>query len=405
MCISIGHATDILIRDLEIRDLPGFHGIELNSTSHGAITGCKFRGYVDPGGRDFSEAIQIDLAKSSGMFGGFGPYDHTPCEDILVSGCHFGASGTAGTTAWPRGIGSHSATITKWHRRIRISNNSFDGLLQYAVSAYNYEDLPVNGNTFVGCGSGVRLRAVIKSDLEDTKLPDGTQTGESQQMRNIAVTGNTFRDMGDYAHVVECIGETSGTIYNLAITGNAFDNSGTTANGVRFSYVERATIVGNAIANMGNTGISMANSNRVIVADNQLTWGHGYGMTVDTCSAVTLSGNQVSFPGKGGIWLSSCTDVHHRGNFVKGAGRDTNATYYAFRVEGAGSSSISFSGNKARPYGSGNECVHALSCTTSVSLVQRYGNDWRGATWTAGAATPINDSSTSQNTSSADVLT
>ncbi|MFD0513725.1 hypothetical protein ACFQ0Q_32290 [Streptomyces aureus] len=112
MCISIGHATDILIRDLEIRDLPGFHGIELNSTSHGAITGCKFRGYVDPGGRDFSEAIQIDLAKSSGMFGGFGPYDHTPCEDILVSGCHFGASGTAGTTAWPRGIGSHSATIT-----------------------------------------------------------------------------------------------------------------------------------------------------------------------------------------------------------------------------------------------------------------------------------------------------
>ncbi|WP_281402282.1 glycosyl hydrolase family 28-related protein, partial [Streptomyces umbrinus] len=126
MCISIGHATDITIRDLEVRDLPGFHAIELNSTSHGLIQNCRFRGYVDPGGRDFSEAIQLDLAKSAGVFGGFGPYDHTPTEDVLVIGCHFGASGTAGTTAWPRGVGSHSATITKWHRRIRILGNSFE---------------------------------------------------------------------------------------------------------------------------------------------------------------------------------------------------------------------------------------------------------------------------------------
>lgn len=72
MCISIGHATDITVQDLEVRDLPGFHAIEMNSTTHGVIRNCKFRGYVDPGGRDFSEAVQIDLAKSSGVFGGSG---------------------------------------------------------------------------------------------------------------------------------------------------------------------------------------------------------------------------------------------------------------------------------------------------------------------------------------------
>ncbi|MFE7017690.1 glycosyl hydrolase family 28-related protein, partial [Streptomyces sp. NPDC057651] len=179
MCISIGHATDIVIRDLEIRDLPGYHGIELNSTTHGTISGCQFRGYVDPGGRDFSEAIQIDLAKSVGVFGGFGPYDHTPCEDILITGCHFGASGTAGTTAWPRGVGSHSATIGRWHRRIRIADNSFEGVLQYAVSAYNWEDVTVSGNTFVSCGSSVRIRVVILSDAEDTKDTNGNPTGAS----------------------------------------------------------------------------------------------------------------------------------------------------------------------------------------------------------------------------------
>ena len=86
MCISIGHATDIVIRDLEVRDVPGYHAVELNSTLHGVVENCRFRGFIDPGGRDFSGAVNIDLAKSVGVFGGFGPYDHTPCEDILVTG-------------------------------------------------------------------------------------------------------------------------------------------------------------------------------------------------------------------------------------------------------------------------------------------------------------------------------
>jgi hypothetical protein len=399
MCISIGHATDITIQDLEVRDLPGYHAVEMNSTSHGVIRNCKFRGYIDPGSRDFSEAVQIDLAKSSSVFGGFGPYDHTACEDILVTGCHFGASGTAGTTAWPRGVGSHSATITKYHRRIRVIGNSFEGLLQYAVSGYNWEDAAIAANTFVSCGSGVRLRSVITSDTEDTKLPDGTQTSASQSMRNISVVGNTFRSGAGYDEPILAIGESTGQVLNLTITGNTIDGSTTSQNGIRLEYVERSSVTGNAVANSAGTGLSTENCNRVILAANQVTWAGTHGITAVTCTQMTIADNQVMFPDQNGILVQDGSDIHLRSNFVKSPGRVTNATYYGIRVS-TNASSISLSGNKVRPNGSGNEAINALSVTNTCTLIHRYGNDWRGSTWTSSA---LSDLSTTPNTTATDI--
>ncbi|WP_229697331.1 right-handed parallel beta-helix repeat-containing protein [Streptomyces lasiicapitis] len=270
MCISIGHARDITIRDLEIRDVAGYHAIELNSTKRGTVDTCRFLGYVDTGERDFSEAVQVDLAKSSGVFGGFGPYDHVACEDITIRTCYFGASGTAGTTAWPRGIGSHSATITRWHRRIKIIGCTFEDIPQYGVSAYNWEDTTVTACTFQGCGSGERLRAVILTDKEDTKTPDGTQTNASQDMRDAAVTGNIFRGGTGYDDVITALGETSGLILNLAVTGNTLDGNAKGQNGIRVQRTSRATIGLNVITNITGTGISAGDSGNLTVTGNQL---------------------------------------------------------------------------------------------------------------------------------------
>lgn len=411
MCISIGHATDITIQDLEVRDLPGYHAIEMNSTTHGVIRNCKFRGYIDPGSRDFSEAVQIDLAKSSGVFGGFGPYDHTACEDILVTGCHFGASGTAGTTAWPRGVGSHSATITKYHRRIRVLGNSFEGLLQYAVSAYNWEDAAIAANTFVSCGSGVRLRSVIVSDTEDTKLPDGTQTSASQVMRNITVVGNSFREGGSYDEPIICLGEATGTVLNVTISDNAIDGSDGGQNGIRLQECSRVTVGNNVIANVEGTGISTEDCNQLVVSGNVVWNPGGYGITLVDTSHSTAIGNQTRDTGSGGILIQGGDNLHLRNNYIKSPGRTTNATYYGVRISSS-ASSVSLSGNKARPNGSGNEAKHGLSITATCSLIQRYGNDWRGSQWTGGSAPDgaagvgVNDEgSTSANTTATDLST
>ncbi|MFD9444940.1 right-handed parallel beta-helix repeat-containing protein [Streptomyces sp. NPDC060001] len=398
MCISIGHATDIVIRDLEVRDLPGYHAIELNSTTHGTVSGCQFRGYIDPGGRDFSEAVQLDLAKSAGVFGGFGPYDHTPCEDVLITGCHFGASGTAGTTAWPRGVGSHSATITKWHRRIRIANNSFEGVLQYGVSAYNWEDATITGNTFVACGSGVRLRSVIASDTEDTKLPDGTQTSASQAMRNLTVTGNSFRGGLAYDEPIVCLGESTGTILNVAISGNVIDGSTAAQNGIRLQEASRIAVGDNIISNVAGTGISTEDCNTLTITGNNIYNAAGHGITLVDNSNSNIIGNQVREPGENGILVQSSSFVQLRDNFVRSPSRTTNNTAYGIRLS-TNADSINVSGNKTRPHGSGNEAAYAFSATNTVTTLSRYGNDWRG-TYATGQ---LNDLSTTPNTTATDI--
>ncbi|MFI2033736.1 right-handed parallel beta-helix repeat-containing protein [Streptomyces bottropensis] len=398
MCISIGHATDIVIRDLEVRDLPGFHAVELNSTSHGLIENCKFRGYVDPGGRDFSEAVQLDLAKSSAVFGGFGPYDHTPTEDVLIIGCHFGASGTAGTTAWPRGVGSHSATITKWHRRIRVIGNSFEGILQYAVSAYNWEDATVIGNTFLSCGSGVRVRSVIVSDPEDTKLPDGTSTGASQSLRNITISGNSFRGGLAYDEPIICLGEATGTILNVAITGNVIDGSTSAQSGIRLQECSRIAVGDNIIANVAGTGISTEDCNTLTITGNNVYACSSHGITIVDNSNSNIVGNQIREPGENGILVQSSSFVHLRDNFIRSPSRAANNTSYGIRLSTT-ADSINVSGNKVRPHGSGNEAAYAFSATNTVTTLSRYGNDWRG-TYATGQ---LNDLSITPSTSATDI--
>ncbi|WP_223772952.1 right-handed parallel beta-helix repeat-containing protein [Streptomyces sp. 135] len=376
MCMSFGHCQDIVIRDLEIRDVPGFHAVELNSTNHALISNCRFRGYKDPGGRDFSEAVQLDLAKSSGVFGGFGPYDNTETKDVTISACHFGDSGTAGTTAWPRGIGSHSATITKWHRRIRISDCSFENLTQFAISAYNWEDVTISSNTFVSCGSGVRLRTVIVGDLEDTKLPDGTQTNASQVMRNITVTGNSFRGGGGYDNAIVAQGETSGTVLNLTVVGNTIDGTSGGQAGIRMRYVSRATLGNNVIANVAGTGISTENMNNMTLTGNTVWWPGGRGITCVDSDNSSIVGNQVRDAWNEGILLQTSSYIHVRDNFVKGASRATNGGFSGIRASD-GQNALTFTGNTVRPNSdNANKMSYGLSIG-AVTNTSRWGNDLR----------------------------
>lgn len=396
MCMSFGHCQNITVRDVDILNLPGYHAIEFNSTLHGRVQDSRFRGYINPGGRDFSEAIQIDLAKSSAVFGGFGPYDHTPSEDIAITGCYFGSSGTAGTTAWPRGIGSHSATITKYHRRIRISDNTFEGILQYGVSAYNWEDVTIGGNTFNACGSAVRIRSVILSDTEDTKLPDGTQTSASQVMRNIAVTGNTMREGAGYDHAIVAQGEaTSGTVLNLAIVGNTIDTTTSGQAGIRLNYVSRSTIAANVVANTAGTGISTENQNNTIINGNVVWTSADHGITMVSSDNSNIVNNQIRDPAKSGVLVQGGSDIQIRNNFIQGANKG-GGTNYGIRIS-TSTSSVTTSGNKVRPNSSGTNATYAFSTTNTVTNSHRNGNDFRaiGGTW--GTAS-LDDQATSNTT-------
>jgi hypothetical protein len=373
MCISIGHAQNITIRGLEVRDLPGYHAIELNSTKGGLVENCRFRGYVDPGGRDFSEAVQIDLAKGSGYFGGFGPYDNTPCQDIEMRGCYVGASGTAGTTAWPRGFGSHSATVGTRHKRIRIVDNSFEGCLQYAVVNYAYDDTLIADNTISGCGAGIRIRTIISADAADSTNLSGTVTNASQALSTVAITGNTISATGSYDDAILLYGESTGRIVGATVNGNVIDTVGGSENGIRVQYADHYTFSGNTIKSVGGTGISQEQVTGGVVTGNRVYQPTASGISCDTGTGVQITGNTVREAGVNGIHILSGSDIQIQNNFAKGASRTASGSWgirCSTSVDG-----LLVTGNKVRKYGSGNEVAAGIGITSTCTNVRRYGND------------------------------
>jgi polygalacturonase len=375
MCISLGHAENITIRGVEIRDVPGFHAIEVNACRHVRIEDSRFLGFVDPGGRDLSEAIQLDLMSEAGAFGGFGPYDATACEDIEIRGCYFGPSGTAGTTAWPRGVGSHNARISRWQRDIRILGNTFEGMIQYGVCGYSWEDVTISGNTMRGCGAGVRMRVVDTSNTNHTKLPNGTQTSASQPVRGIAITGNTITDCIGYDDSIMIEGEASGQVIGLTVTGNVLDGNIDIENGVRLVYASDYTISDNTILATDGSGISQQNGTGGVVGGNRINGMGGSGITANTCTQVKIADNNIAECGEVGVWLVGGSALTVEDNTITAVSRDANATSSAIRASSS-ASDVRIISNTVRRAASGNQMAYPLSITNSCSGIKRYGNDF-----------------------------
>ncbi|MDT0381441.1 right-handed parallel beta-helix repeat-containing protein [Streptomyces sp. DSM 42041] len=397
MAISIGHAENVVIRDLEIRDVGGYHAIELNSTRHGLIEGCRFLGYLDTGGRAFSEAVQFDLAGRVTLFGAFGPYDHTVCQDVVMRRCYVGASGTPGTVAWPAGVGSHSTTAGHPHKRIRVENNTFEGLAQYAVKSYCWDESVIARNIIQGCGAGIWLRTLDSSKTADRTNDAGVDTGASAWNTVQLVEGNIIRQAGSYADAILVQGESTGRWNAVQVRGNEIVTGG--AHGIRMTYCTDPEVTGNIIRSVGGTGISTTqlagghiSGNRVYDCGSSL-------LTVETGTDMVISDNHLSLCQSHGLWVfetSARLKVH--GNRVKGAGR-ADGTGNGYRVT-TNVTRLTLTLNTYEKWGSGTEAGTAIYLSSSVSGVRRFGNDVIGQ-----AATPVNDTSASPNLSPYDAGT
>jgi len=389
MCISLGHAENITIRGVEIRDTPGFHAVEVNACRDVHIVDCRFLGFTDPGGRDLSEAVQIDLALNSGAFGGFGPYDLTPCRDIEMTGCYVGPSGTPGTTSWPRGVGSHAASLGVWHRRIRIAGNNFESCPQYAVSAYNWDEVAVTDNTIDSCGAGVWLR-----------VADAARGGFTQDAQVATVAGNVIRNSTGYDDPIILQGESGSRIRRVAVTGNTIDGSAAGQNGVRLQFCEEFAVTGNLVHGCTGSGISLFDANDGSVTGNRVDNSTVHGISLDTSTNVLVGGNHVSVCGTNGLYVLRGGAVRLADNFVRACGR-TDGTGFGIRVS-TNVAGVTITNNTYRKAGDGgNEAVNAIGITSSVTGVRRFGND----VLNQGNPTAIADGTTGANLSPYDAGT
>ncbi|MFH9011240.1 right-handed parallel beta-helix repeat-containing protein [Streptomyces sp. NPDC017943] len=315
MCMSFGHAENITIRNTLIKDVCGYHGIELNAIKTARIINVRGLGYLDPGGRDFSEFIQPDLAKGSAYFGGFGPYDDTPCTDILVQGCTVGPSGTAGTTSWPRGVGSHSASPSKAHTGIVIEDLYCDGLTQWAVGGYTWQDSRVSGLTLKDCGAGVRMRT-LDSGTASHRTPAGAGSPSiagSQALRNIAVEDVVMYGGGTYDAAVRIEGEDTGYVQGVSVDRITVRDVGSQA--VRLIDVEDYTLDHIVARGCGATAVSTLGTRRGRITAH-VNGATGAGITVDsrstpaaTATDVTVARSSVTGTTANGIHIWDGTDV------------------------------------------------------------------------------------------------
>lgn len=188
MCI--GHAEDILLYNVTIKDVVGGHGIDACGVDGLVITRCNFEGFLDVNGdRSFSEAIQLDI-QVPGAFPKFGTRDGTITRNVSISECYFGPSDTPGFNSWNRAVGSHASRNNKYYTNIFISKNTFHQTSDYALTPLKYKDTYIMDNHFIDCNGGIRFLGT-KDDKNTADVLSGIVTGP-QGGADLNIINNRF---------------------------------------------------------------------------------------------------------------------------------------------------------------------------------------------------------------------
>lgn len=294
--ISIGHATNVTIRNVTFMNNFESHFIEINSTKGALIEGCRFYN-LNPNSASTDgsrECINIDYASAAG-FPEFGAYDNTVCDDVKVINCQF-ESGDVG-------VGSHGISPLGAHQRINISNNTFRNMQSVGIAAWCWSDSIVHGNKLINCGP----RCIKVWACTTTTLSGNTVSGQGSVAQltldsnngvttnNIILTGNTF--IGGTSHQIRAV-----ICFNVLFSGNNFRDS--TGSGIITSATaSQLNIIANNFYNCGQTTPASCirlGSPNCKISENNITGLAGsilYGTGIfleDAATAANLSDNNIT---------------------------------------------------------------------------------------------------------------
>lgn len=228
--ITMFHAKDVVIRNVEFFDTQGFHSIEVNACDNVKILGCKFRGYRTNTTGSFREAIQIDFAGYSELVtitdSSAACYDNTCCKNITIDDCVFESSKwhSAPNTA----IGAHSRPHSNdKHTNILITNNIAVGG-EYSgcfVSLIAMKDVLIKGNIVEGYDRFIKIQSPLSSYYSDGTKTDALLSSEEGICSNIIISDNIIKNPVS-KFVAAGIFTSSGSEnchYGLIIHDNLFD--------------------------------------------------------------------------------------------------------------------------------------------------------------------------------------
>lgn len=235
IALIIGHAKNIEIANITFTGGNNGHYIELDASQNVVVRGCTFKGHTDSESIN-KEAINLDTPdkNTQGFIRGWTSYDKTANHTIRIVDNVF--------TDLEVGVGTHSYSENKPHKNIVIERNSFSNCDAAAITAMNWENVSIVGNTIENVAlhtkkeyalelsgvNGATMQNNVISNVEKiARIKMAKQSGKSAvadayapvasnitlSQKNTFVTTNTFRAITK--PVVECennvVGSLNGT--------------------------------------------------------------------------------------------------------------------------------------------------------------------------------------------------
>jgi len=350
-----------LFANLTFRDVVGSHSLDLSGIDGLVVRDCRFLGFKDiVGDRNYAESIQLD----PGTFDG-GPATNN--KNVLITGCYFGPSSTAGFGAPGAGVGNHASVAGRTDMDIRIIGNTFDQCGFAGVRAFRWDNVTIQGNAFLNLpGRGIHVTPFSGSTFAPESGSGYAITGNTftnvfnpvlfavpilgpanaySRFRNVTIAGNTFEGGGDAL--------TLAFITQLAVTGNTFTNVGSC---IKLGYTDGAAITGNSLDTTAGNFVWITES-----FDATLV---GTGLTRRT----TVTGNVGSNIGLRGVHVNCGAKVTTIvGNTFENVSTAA-ATRDGITVDSGAAGGI-IEGNTILDGGATNKPVYGVSVTT--------GTNWR----------------------------
>ena len=345
--LRMAHGKNIVIKNAVFQDVKNEHHIEAAGIDGFTVTGCTFSGYVKTIESDelLMEALEIDILGGEKFFPGYENYDYTPMTNVTVSNNVF--------KNLFRGVGTHSLVRGSYFENIKVQNNRFENIADYAVLATNYRNSSIAGNTMVNVGAGIYFCNVQTLGRMVTPAPALKFNTDSQSriekntitlkavnqtvnrcgiraegdegnyiIRSLTITGNTI-NASTGGH-----GILGSYIKDCTISGNAVTGKNTLSKaykGIRLTYSANVPISGNTVKNMSDHGITVTDKSQSCpISKNNVSGSKGAGIIVTEGSkGCSISGNQISSNQENGISVSEGGSSGISGNRVssnKGTG-------------------------------------------------------------------------------------
>ncbi|MCR4843350.1 MAG: right-handed parallel beta-helix repeat-containing protein, partial [Eubacterium sp.] len=357
------HAQNITISGVTFKNVTDCHHLEFAASKNVTFKNCSFLNYK---GQDSNtnEALQIDILNSDRF--PLGPYDGTTSVNITVTGCTF--------KNVESGVGTHSAIRKYFFTNVKITNNTFVNLDGYAISATNYANSTISGNTITNCAAGIRFRTMT-SDYSNFH-EDSSVTGSVSRNLNSTISNNTI-SISSQSHFSSTYGI---QVYGVYLSKKT---SGVAAGDYRTRCV---TITGNTITlkdkgyaiRMIGTVSCTVSSNKITVSIAKSCNGKGAGDALRLTKSVstTVTRNTIAITKKNSA-CKSASGIVLNGSSSGTVSYNTISSANLYGVKVSGKSTVNVTGNRIA--GAKNTGVYVTGKSTAkiikntIANAKRYG--------------------------------